>query len=116
MINRAALILKYKQPAVDWINATDPVKGKPSLTVEEVNEDRTVYLIQDEQADDPDVLEVWLRLNVEALFEDEISGWYQDDSLWPKNLNYKLFQSWFDVECHTVIIDTGENEIIDDEA
>jgi len=27
-----------------------------------------------------------------------------------------LFQSWFDVECHTVIIDTSEMEIVDDEA
>ena len=116
MINRAALILKYKQPAIDWINAADPVKDKPHLTVEEVNEDRTVYLINDEHADDPGVLEVWIRLNVEALFEDELLGWYVDESLWPKNLDYELFLLWFDVECHTVIIDTDDNEIIDDEA
>ena len=93
MINRAALILKYKQPAVDWINEVDPVKGSAKLTREEVNEDRTVYLISDDHADDPDVLEVWIRLNVEALLVDELNGWYQDESLWPKQLDYKLFEN-----------------------
>ncbi len=43
-------------------------------------------------------------------------GWYQDESLWPKPLDYKLFQSWFEFECHTVLVDTDESEIIDDEA
>ena len=116
MINRAAIILRYKQPAIDLINAADPVQDNPGITLDVVNEDRTVYLITEEHADDPDVLEVWIRLNVEALFEDELLGWYQDDTLWPENLDYELFQSWFDVECHTVIIDTSEMEIVDDEA
>ncbi len=116
MINRAALILKYKPPAVAWINEADPYDDNPGITLEDVNEDRTVYLISDENADDPDVLESWIKLNVETLLESELMGWYQDESLWPKPLDYKLFQSWFELECHTVLIDTDESEIIDDEA
>ena len=46
MINRAALILKYKTPAIKWINEADPYQDDPGITNEFVNSDRTVYLIK----------------------------------------------------------------------
>ena len=45
MLNRAALILRYKQPFVDWINA-DPSATSHALTLEEVNQEHTVYLVE----------------------------------------------------------------------
>ena len=45
MINRSAIILKYKPPAVSWINEADPIEEHPGITIEDVNEDRTIYLI-----------------------------------------------------------------------
>ncbi len=57
MLNRAALILRYKQPAVDWINDVDPY-GSPDLTIESVNEDSSIYLISSEDAYDPESLNV----------------------------------------------------------
>ncbi len=116
MINRSAIILKYKPPAVSWINEADPIEEHPGITIEDVNEDRTIYLIDDENAEDPDILEVWLRMNVEVMFENELLAWYQDESLWPKHIDYELFESWFDVECHSIVVDTVGTEIIDDEA
>ena len=56
-----------------------------------------------------------ISLNFEQLFESEIEDWYTDESLWPKNRNRKLFDEWFDVECHSVLIDTVDGKIIDDE-
>jgi len=50
MVNRAALILKYKEPFIEWINNSDPF-GNPGITLEEVNKDCTVYLIDDEEAE-----------------------------------------------------------------
>jgi len=55
MINRSAIILKNKDPAVKWINEADPYDADPSITIESVNTDRTVYLIGNEDADTPDV-------------------------------------------------------------
>ena len=46
MLNRAALILRYKQPFVDWINAADPSATSHALTLEEVNQEHTVYLVE----------------------------------------------------------------------
>jgi len=112
MINRAAVILKYKAPFIQWVNDADPYKDNPGITLESENKDCTVYLILEEDAEK---LEEWISLNFEQLFESEIEDWYTDESLWPKNRNRKLFDEWFDVECHSVLIDTVDGKIIDDE-
>lgn len=46
MINRAALIVRYRQPFVDWINAADPSPTSQPLSLDEVNTEHTVYLIE----------------------------------------------------------------------
>ena len=115
MINRAAVLLRYRDPAVAWINEADPYDDNPGITLESANEERAVYLISDEDADTPAILERWIELNFAALFENELEGWYVDETLWPKKRTYKLFREWFDVECHTVIHDTLEESIFDDD-
>ena len=115
MINRAAVILRYKKPAVTWINEADPYNDHPGITIESVNGERTVYLIRDEDADSPEDVKKWINLNYDVLFESELDGWYTDEKLWPDNRSIKLFCNWFDVECHTVIVDTVDSPIEDDE-
>ncbi len=115
MINRAAVILTYKPPAVRWINDADPYNEDPGIALQSVNEDRTVYLIAEQDADDSEAFEKWLSNNYSALFEAELEGWYTDESLWPKNRDRKLFNEWFEVGCHSVIEDTVGLPIEDDE-
>lgn len=115
MINRAALILKYKKPAIKWINEADPVNDDPQITADDVNQERTVYLLREDVAETPELLEEWVRMNVDVLFERELEGWYPDENLWPKNRTYNLFKKWFETECHTVIEDTVGEPIIDEE-
>lgn len=116
MINRAAIMLKYKKPAIDWINSAEPSPEVPRVTLEEVNEERTVFLIRDEDADTPNIVDQWVKLNYKSLFENELFGWYVDESLWPKKRSIKVFKEWFDVECHTVIIDLVGQPIVSNEA
>ena len=52
MLNRAALILRYKQPFVDWINAADPSPTSHTLTLAEVNQEHAVYLVEVEDEDE----------------------------------------------------------------
>ncbi|MCE9682763.1 hypothetical protein [Halomonas alkalisoli] len=44
MLNRSALLLRYKPPAVQWINDADPAPSGRAITAEEVNRDRTLTL------------------------------------------------------------------------
>lgn len=114
MINRGALILRYKEPAVRWINDADPAPNPSRLTIEQVNEERTVYLVDDAVGDSPQALERWLKKSYVALFELELEGWYTDPDLWPRDRSYRVFREWFDVELHTMLLDLGSGEIVDD--
>ena len=115
MINRAAIILRYKQKAVQWINEADPTVEEPGITVEDANNDSTIYLISDKDAEDATDVERWLKDNYEALFEAELASWYNDKGLWPKKRTYNLFQEWFSIECHTVIEDTVDEPLVDED-
>lgn len=115
MVNRGALLLRYKLPAVEWINEADPVKRNgEGIKLEEANEERTVYLISDRAGDDPATFHRWLRRNYLALFENEVGDWYTDPALWPVDRSFKVFQEWFEAELHTVVVDTVEGEIVEE--
>jgi len=60
--------------------------------------------------------EKWIELNFKELFESELEGWYTDETLWPQKRTKKIFDEWFDVECHSVLIDTVGGKIYDDES
>jgi hypothetical protein len=111
MINRAAVILKYKKPFIDWINNSDPIKNT-CITIDKANEDRTVYLINEDEADD---FEKWISHNYSQLFESELEDWFTVQSLWLKKRTRTLFDKWFSIQCHSILIDTVGGSIYDDE-
>lgn len=110
MINRAAVIVRLKTPFIKWINEVDPFDSRSSITLEEANEDRTVYLIDDQEVEHVDE---WVDLNFKQLFECELEDWYEDPSLWPKDVDRVLFDNWCELECHSVIVDTVGGPITD---
>lgn len=115
MLNRAALLLRYKEPAIRWINDADPSPSGKEVTLEDANSDRSVYLISDEDADTSEAVRSWLEANFRTIFESELEGWYTDPGLWPSQLTLELFDDWFSVECHSMLFDTVGGAIVDDE-
>lgn len=116
MINRGAVLLRYKKPMVEWVNATHPAgEDEEVLTAEELNSDRTLYLVDDRDAEE---IESWLGLNFAQLFETELEDWSEDEDQWPADRSFEVFLEHFEVECHGLIIDTvGEPiESMDDYA
>ncbi|HLZ95792.1 MAG TPA: hypothetical protein VKT20_10725, partial [Candidatus Dormibacteraeota bacterium] len=112
MLNRAALILRYKQPFVDWINAVDPSPTSHLVTLADVNSERTVYLIE---VEDEEELAGWLRRHHKELFEEELCGWYTDPKLWPRDRSLKLLMEWCAMELNTVVLDLGDSLIEEDD-
>ena len=72
MLNRAALILRYKQPFIDWINSADPTPGAQVFTLAEVNQQHTGYLLL--EVEDERELGRWLSRHRKELFEDELGA------------------------------------------
>ena len=71
-----------------------------------------MYLIE---LEDEDELAAWLAGNHQQLFEEELSGWYTAPKLWPRDRSLKLLQEWCSFELHTVVIDTGDSALENDE-
>jgi hypothetical protein len=112
MLNRSAYIVRYKQPFVDWINAADPHPGD-ELTIDDVNEDSTVYLVDVEEEED---FREWIRLNHDIIFDELLNDWYTDPSLWPDDRTFATLIEWCSFEFHSLVLDTGGPRIEDDEA
>lgn len=115
MVNRTALLLTYKEPAIRWINEADPVEDSMVITEEHVNTERTVYLISRDDGESGVTQQAWIKRNFRQLFESELEGWYTEPNLWPKPLTLKLFHKWFETEFNTVLFDTVDEPIFDDE-
>jgi hypothetical protein len=103
-VRRSALVVKHKQPFIDWLQQLDP-EGVYSR----INDDPDVYLLPD--FDEIKEIESWLKKNFDLIFTDQLNNWYINDSLWVKNRTFKMFKEWFDYSLHTMIWDTLEEPI-----
>ncbi len=48
VVNRSVVIVRPKQPLVDWVNQTPEVKPRKKLTLEDMRASRTVLLVPQE--------------------------------------------------------------------
>ena len=71
-----------------------------------------MYLVD---VEDEDELTEWLTRHHEELLEEELSGWYTDPALWPGTDRSRCSKEWCSLELHTVVVDTGESPLGDDE-
>jgi len=112
MLNRDLIVIRFKQPFVDWVNEADPYPDGSRMTLAQVNEDVSTFLIPDYASED---LEAWLKENFLLLFESILEDWSVDENLWPLARRFKLFKAWCEVEAHSMIYDLVDAPLIDDE-
>jgi len=108
MLNRGVVIVRPKQPYLDWAAGLDD-----SGIVPDPNGEQTVYLIPSYEDDDAawEILE-----NVHAaIFENELHGWHTDETEWPRRRDFRMFKAWFEVELHSVVEDLCDFEIVDED-
>ena len=92
MINRGAVILRYREPAVRWINEADPYEDNPGFTLESVNHERTVYLISDRHTESVSTMRRWVRRHYRKLFEAELEGGIPTQSCGQKSERMSAFK------------------------
>lgn len=107
MINRGAIIVRPKQPYIDWADQLDDADLLPSREGE-----KTVYLVP-EYDDDMEAMEI-LSKCYDIIFEAELEGWHTDESAWPKNRTFSMFREWFEFEFHSVVEDLCDYAVVDD--
>lgn len=105
-------MLRYREEALKWLKEKDPYSGMGDLTLDMLNEERTVYLVSD---DDAESVDEWIEENYMNLLDFELSGHFPDDEISPEPFSVEDFLRWFQVEVHSVVVDTVEDEELFDD-
>jgi len=108
MLNRAVVIVRPKQPYLDWALSLDD-----SGLVPDPGNEQTVYLIPS-YSDDAEAWEILEEL-YPTIFENELRSWHLDEKAWPQGRDFEMFQRWFDTGLHSVVEDLCNYEVVDDD-
>ena len=101
IVNRNMFIVKPKQPYVDLINAQTDQETPVSLSY--FRRDCHTFLIPEVLGDD-EAYEYIQAFKLE-MFAFELNSWSRDPMFWPKRRTPAMFDEWFDLEFHSMIID-----------
>lgn len=107
-INRDVLIIFPKQPLIDWVNYIYP-KDKMQCPKPMENDEGDIFLIPEFYH--PDDADNYLKENYLNFFHHELNDWTTEESLWPENLTWELFEKWFHYSIQSVVMDTVDDEI-----
>lgn len=103
---RFAVTITRKRPYIDWANSFDD--GGPKLADDLADDRRTVYLVP-ETTDRPNLAEIidefW-----EAIFEEELAMWMENEDDWPNPRTRELFDAWFGVVATDSVFDLAPEE------
>lgn len=88
-INRAALVVRLKPPFVEWASSLED--GVP----EPMDPWCSVYLVEAAEAESPASI---VRRNFEAIFDEQLASWHQDEDDWPARRKLSKFHQWLEVE------------------
>jgi len=102
VVNRHAVVVKPRQPLLDWINAL-----YPDLT--EDGSETTVYLVKSQFSLED--TEKWLKRHFKEIFDNELIDRHTDENDWPQKRTYKVFKEWFDTEIHEQVVDMEDESI-----
>ena len=107
-VNRNLAILKLKEPFHSWLKAIQHPDG--DLTAESLNQCCTALLIPDFALDEDS--RAYIYSHYQAIFENELQSWSQDETLFPKQRDLKMFEEWFAIEIYTIVLDTVDGELV----
>lgn len=105
-VERSVVVIKPKQPFLEWINHTFHDLPQP-LTLDSIRTDCNSYLIPEANEIEDGINYVDERFT--DLFALELSSWTDDEQLWPQALSLEMFWEWFDVEVCVAAIDISES-------
>jgi hypothetical protein len=106
-INRGVIIVRPKQPYVDWANTCDD--EPTSTTLGAAREDCSAYLLP--CWEDGEQLELLLERFSRRIFENELSGWTTNEACWPKQRDLSALREWFEIEPHSMVFELGDGHI-----
>jgi len=106
-INRTAVVVRPKQPFIDWLKSLPDDDSDYAL--EEISSDNLTFLIP--QCDNSDEAMEYIRKRYGLILEWVFGGWATTEELWPEKRNWKMLNEWFDIEIHSEVFDLVDGRI-----
>ena len=105
-INRAAIVVRPRQPYLDWAASLDDeapahVKGMEARV--------SIYLVAEDPAEKSETAP--LENYCQEIFEAELAAWSQDEDQWPQSRTLAMLQEWFEVTGESVVSDLESGPI-----
>jgi hypothetical protein len=107
-LNRSAIIIKPKQPFLDWLHAVD--SSSREITLAGVRDDPSIYLLA--ECEDDREVRAAVRAIFDAIFVEQLEGWYGDRTTWPAHRTFGMFGKWFEIGFHSMVMDLGSEPLI----
>lgn len=101
-INRNAIIIKPRQPFLDWLSNLYPEEN-----FEENIKETNIYLVDNTIED----IEKFLKKKYDRFFKMELEDWHTNKKEWPQRRNYKMFNLWFQVEKSKMVYDLEKEPV-----
>lgn len=99
-INRAALVVRPRQPYLDWAASVDDEAPEHAKTL--LNR-VSVYLVGEDPKEEAETAP--LENYYEEIFELELAAWDQDEVQWPAPRTLALFHEWFEAVGESIVTD-----------
>jgi hypothetical protein len=109
-INRSAVVLRPRQPFLEWASTVHLESPTTPAEVDEAyRRERTIFLVPEYDTSEraTEILGDWAQL----LFEEMLEGWSLDIASWPTKRDWETFQEWFDFELFSGVIDTFDEPL-----
>ncbi len=103
IVDRIVTIIRPKQKMLEWLHKQPEVQANFSL--ENLQTDCTALLIPPFES--PRQAKEYIRQAYLEIFEEELISWGLPKTSWPQNRTYELFNEWFNVDFHSVVLDMG---------
>lgn len=112
-LNRSMVILRHRQPFLDWLKSTDAELDR--LTLADLDIDGDAFLIPGDESHDPvdgeqDAVK-WVEKRWRMFFEHCLNEWLTDESLWPQKRTLRMFREWFAVEYRAMVWDLANEPL-----
>jgi hypothetical protein len=110
LLNRSVVIIRHKQPFLDWLLTADPNPLK-DLNLAHIEEEGDAFLIPgDPKINDHAQAVKWVEKRWQGFFEYFLNEWLTDEALWPQNRSIKMFRQWFKFEYPSMIWDMAADQ------
>ena len=110
-INRSIAIIRIKQPFVDWANQLPDTEFKSSL--DDFKTDCLAILIPGYQTDEEAI--GYINEIYENIFIEKLYGWCTEEEWFPQDRTNEMFWQWFEVELHSIVMDSCMEPIEEEE-